>query len=106
MNGRLGRDMAAGSGRVFEVQASLTQEDGGLLRVLIDAERFGLAVQTLTLRPSARDEATQLLAATFLASTSALNAAQLAARLSRHVGVMCGECLENAAAPSEQALAA
>jgi hypothetical protein len=93
------------TGNFMHVRAHLFEGQGGLIRILTDAERFGLSVTNIDLRAAAHDPALLLLSATFLAKAGELDAAQLAARLSRHPGVARVDCTERAVDPVELAAA-
>ncbi len=90
--------MASGE-RVLAVRATLASGFDPVVRILTDAERYGLLLERLQVEPVDRE--TQTLNAGFrLAAESPLDAAQLASRFARHVGalrVVCHEQRQDAA---------
>ena len=74
--------------RLVTVRAQLSRDSHSLLRILTDAARFGLVMRRITVQPEETDADAQILSAVFeVPVTSSGNAAELAFRLSRHVGV-------------------
>lgn len=88
--------------RLMNVRAHLFEGQGGLVRILTDAERFGLTVKRVNLDSVAGDPGLLCLSASFLVGTVELDADQLAARLARHCGVMMVQCDEGLIDPQER----
>jgi len=63
----------------MDVQAHLLEGQGGMIRILTDAERFGLSVRSINVDAAADDPALLCFSATFVSTTGAIDAAQLAA---------------------------
>ena len=89
----------------MDVQAHLLEGQGGMIRILTDAERFGLSVRSINVDAAADDPALLCFSATFVSTTGAIDAAQLAARLARHSGGVRVECAERPAATLERVAA-
>ena len=79
--------------RLVAVQARLAGDTNSLLRILTDGVRFSLVLRRITVQPSRSDADMQCLYATFeMPPDSSIDAAGLASRLSRHVGVVGMTC--------------
>ncbi len=83
----------------MDIRANLSEGQGGLIRILTDAERFGLVVQRLDLEPAADQAAGLHLSATFVTGATEIDATQLAARFARHAGVTMVTCRERSHGP-------
>lgn len=90
----------------MDIRANLAEGQGGLIRILTDAERFGLSLRSVDLDTAVEDPTVLVLSATFLAGAGGVDAAQLAARFARHSGVMLVQCETRSAGPAMAARAA
>ncbi|MGI4748443.1 MAG: hypothetical protein ACRYFY_20730 [Janthinobacterium lividum] len=79
--------------RVVAMHAHVSHDSHSLLRILTDAGRLSLILRRITVRPCDKDPDTHRMLAVFeIPESCALNAAALAARFSRHVGISGMTC--------------
>lgn len=87
----------------IEVVGELTNGADALIRILTDAERFGLTVLTVDVKSDGSRGVLHMSAA-FASPCQPIDTALLAARLERHSGVLSVQCTEiPVAAPKEMA---
>lgn len=87
----------------IEVRGELTNGGDALIRILTDAERFGLAVLSVDVKSDGQRGRLHMSAA-FASPCQPVDTALLAARLERHSGVLAVQCSEiTFAGPEEMA---